>query len=117
MAEEHGIIKSIIDCGTVVQVFIETDAGTRVLAADGNMFRRAQEATARVSLVGVNILFEETAWPGGIEWFSLAEDTVEGIYCPNCRRLIPDHLNASWCVFGRHPRKELRPSNGVHSDE
>lgn len=117
MAEEHGIIKSIIDCDTVVQVFIETGDGTRVLAADGNMFRRAQESIGRVSLVGLNILFEETSWPGGMEWFSLAEDTEDATYCANCRRQVQPHLNPDFCVFGKHPRRALKPSNGVHADE
>jgi hypothetical protein len=113
VAEEHGTIRHIIDCGTVIQLSIDTDAGIRVLAADANMFRRAQASIGRVSLVGADILFEETDWPGGIEWFSLAEDTNDSVYCPNCRRLIPEHLNPSWCVFGKHPRRALKPSNGA----
>jgi hypothetical protein len=117
MAEKQGIIKSIIDCGTVVQVFIDSEDATRVLAADGNMFRRAQEAAGRVSLVGANILFEETEWPGGMAWFSLAEDTAEGTFCANCRRIIGPHLNPNFCVFGKHPRRALKPSNGAHADE
>ncbi len=117
MDEQQGTIAKTVDCGTVVQVFVETDDGLRVLAADGRMWREALASMGRVSLVGVRILFEETDWLGGIEWFALAEDTDDATYCANCGRLIPPHLNPDFCVFGRHARRALKPSNGAHADE
>lgn len=113
MDEQQGTIKHILDCGTIVQLTVETQEGTRVLAADGNAFRRAQEAIGRLSLVGVRILFEETPWSGGLASFSIAEDTDTMTYCKNCRRLLGPHLNANFCVFGKHPLKALPPWNGA----
>lgn len=112
--EQQGTITNIVDCGTVVQVFIETDDGLRVLAADGRMWREAQESIGRGSLVGARIVFGETSWPGGIEWFSLAEDTDGATYCANCRKLVLPHLNPDFCVFGKHPLRTIPPSNGAH---
>lgn len=113
---EQGIIRSTIDCGSVVQVFIETDDGTRVLAADGNMFRRAQEGIGKTSLAGLRIAFEETEdWSGGLAWFAVIEDGH--VRCRNCAKHIPPHLNPDYCVFGKHPLRQLPPTNGVHAHE
>ncbi len=112
---EQGIIRSIIDCGTLVQVVIETDDGTRVLAAEGNMFRRAIAALGKASLAGVRIEYAETDWPGGLLWFSVIDEGH--VVCPCCRKHIPPHLDPDMCMFGLHRRKNLGNKNGAHSDE
>lgn len=114
---EQGIVQSTSCAGSVTQVVIETDSEVVVLDADTNMLIRALTTLGRPSLVGARIEFERTDWPGGLAAFSLAEDTDEGVYCGNCRKLIPPSLLASFCVFGKHPRRALKPSNGAHADE
>lgn len=116
MVEQQGIIRSIVDCGSIVQVFIETEDGTHVLAADGRMWRAAVEAIGKTSLAGVRIEFEfTTEWSGGIAWFSIIEDGY--VVCPNCRKHIPPHLSPDFCAWGLHRRKTPPPTNGAHADE
>lgn len=112
---EQGVIKSVIDCGSVVQVILDTDDGVRVLAADGNMWRSAHAAIGKTSLCGLRIEFEVSDW-GGLQWFSVlpASDHVR---CPNCGRFIPPHLEPDFCAWGLHRRKNLGNKNGAHRDE
>ncbi|MBF6600350.1 MAG: hypothetical protein IVW36_07565 [Dehalococcoidia bacterium] len=67
---ETGIITGIIDCGSIVQVLIHTEDGLSVLAADGNMFRRAEAECGRLG--GVHVEFMQNGW-GGLEWFAPLE--------------------------------------------
>jgi len=110
---EQGIIRYTIDEGTIVQVGILTDAGGRVLAADGNAWRCAVAAIGKPTLCGERIEFSANKW-GGIEWFSIIESGY--VVCPNCQRHIAPHLDPAASFFGMHRRKHL-PTNGVHDAE
>jgi len=112
---EQGVIKSVIDCGSVVQVILDTDGGVRVLVADGNMWRSAHAAIGKTSLCGLRIEYAETEWSGGLEWFAVIAD--EHTVCANCRKHIPPHLEPGFCAWGLHRRKNLGNKNGAHRDE
>lgn len=103
---EHGTVTHINDCGTIIQIFLDTDNGVVVLAADGNLFRHAEAdyiaASNKESLVGTAIEFVRNDW-GGLESFAPIE--TEEARCLNCRRKIPPEYDAGKCVFGRHPKK------------
>jgi SH3-like domain-containing protein len=62
-----GTIIAVIDAGTVVSVFIQTDDGLDVVHADGNCcWRRAQaQSGVRTNIV---IEYEREDW-GGLAWF------------------------------------------------
>lgn len=74
-----GIVRSIIDCGSVVQVFIETidpetgepSGRTQPWAADGNMWRFGGAADA--CGVGTVVEFDMTDW-GGLASIAPAPD-------------------------------------------
>jgi len=103
---ERGVIVDVIDCGTIVQVFIDTGEEVLVLAADGNLFRRAEPdytaATNAESLVGTSVEFVRNNW-GGLESFLPTE--IRDVRCLNCRHVIPPEYDPNRCVFGRHPKK------------
>jgi hypothetical protein len=64
---ERGTISGVMDCGTIVRLFIETSGGVVVADADGNLWRRATaECGVRIS---DHIEFERTGW-GGLAWFA-----------------------------------------------
>jgi len=111
---EQGTVQYTIDDGSIVLVGIRTPDGGVQLAADGRMWHAAIEATGKTSLVGVRIEFERTEWSGGLLWFSIVEDGYT--VCPNCRKHIPPHLDARFCVFAKHPVKARPPTNGAHGE-
>jgi len=69
-----GTIVRIIDSGSVVGVFIKTKRGRLiVVAADGNLWRRAEASlgtlsSESLSLIGTQVEFQANDW-GGLEWF------------------------------------------------
>ena len=71
---ETGTIVGVRDCGTVVQIFIETEHGLLVLAADGNLLRRAEADCG--SLVEMRVEFSRSSW-GGLDWFSPVDEAQE----------------------------------------
>ncbi len=103
---EQGNITNIVDAGSIIQVFIDTGEERLVLAADGNLFRRAETdymaANNAESLVGTSVEFVRNDW-GGLESFALSER--QDVRCLNCRHVIPPEYDPSMCVFGRHAKR------------
>ena len=72
-----GVITAVLDGGTVVQLGVTVGREMRWLAADGNLYRRAEadflpSHRPATSLHGVTIAFEQNDW-GGMESFSVIE--------------------------------------------
>ncbi len=70
-----GVLTHIRDTGTVVQLGVSVGRVLRWLAADGNLYRRAEADFVAshpnaLSLLGVAITFEQNHW-GGMESFSV----------------------------------------------
>ena len=64
---ERGTITGLIDCMTIVRLFIETQDRMAVAHADGNLWRRAVEDCG--VRIGDQIEFERTDY-GGLAWFA-----------------------------------------------
>jgi hypothetical protein len=112
---EEGVITAAIDSGAVVVVGITAAGGERRwFVVDGDLWRAAHAAIGRTTLCGLRIEYQAND-DGGLVWFSVIRDGH--VRCPNCRKHIPPHLHPAYCVFGKHPRRALAPSNGARGDE
>lgn len=79
MATKTGKIRAINDVGTLVQLYLETKDGLRVVSGDGNLTRRALHAAFGRDLLGKYIEYEVESW-GGMSWFAPAgpEEVTSG---------------------------------------
>jgi hypothetical protein len=74
-----GLVTGIIDCGSIVRLFLTTDGRVVTADADGNLFRRAEFELCQSgslpegSLLGTAIEFDRSEW-GGLVWFAPVED-------------------------------------------